>query len=115
MRTAIETEAQRIGAKLVRYNAEGADIQFSAGDEGSPEGRIWTAAADPTQYLALCRAAKRGAVYDREAKLWVKRASLEAFRAYRVARQKSLDELVARNRKYCIEVLGGRPAKKHEG
>lgn len=111
MRTAIETEAQRIGAKLVRHSAEGADIQFSAGDEGSPEGRIWTAAADPTQYLALCRAAKRGAVFDREAKLWVKRESLEEFRAYRVARQKALDELVARNRKYCIEVLGGRPVK----
>ncbi len=111
MREAIVSEAQRIGAKLVRSNAEGADIQFSAGDKGSPEGRIWTAAADPTQYLALCRAAKRGAVYDREAKLWVKRESLEEFRAYRVARQKSLDELVARNRKFYIEVLGGRPVK----
>ena len=111
MRTAIESEAQRIGAKLVRWNAEGADIQFSTGSADSPKGRIWTAAADPTHYQALCRAAKRGAVYDREAKLWVKRESLEEFRAYRVARQKSLDELVARNRKYCIEVLGGRPAK----
>ena len=111
MGAAIETEAQRIGAKLVRSNVEGADIQFSADDQGSPEGRIWTAAADPTQYLALCRAAKRGAVYDREAKLWVKRESLEEFRAYRVARQKALDELVARNRKFYIEVLGGRPAK----
>jgi hypothetical protein len=87
MRTAIETEAQRIGAKLVRCSAEGADIQFSAGD------------------------AKRGSVYDRKAKLWVKRASLEAFRSYRIARQKSLDELVARNRKFYIEVLGGRPVK----
>jgi hypothetical protein len=111
MREAIVSEAQRIGAKLVRGNAEGADIQFSAGDQGSPEGRIWTAAADPTQYLALCRAAKRGAVFDRESGLWVKRTSLEAFRAYRIARQKELDELVVRNRKYCIEVLGGRPAK----
>jgi len=87
---------------------------FSAGDEGSPEGRIWTAAADPSQYLALCHAAKRGAVYDREAKLWVKRASLEAFRAYRVSRQKSLEELVARNRKYAVEVLGAKIVK-HEG
>jgi hypothetical protein len=111
MRLAIETEAQRIGAKLVRSNAEGADIEFSAGS-ASPKGRIWTAAADPTQYLALCRAAKKGAVYDRESGLWVKRTSLEVFRAYRIARQKELDELVARNRKYCIEVLGGRPAKK---
>lgn len=111
MRAAIETEAQRIGARLVRWNAEGADIEFSTGSADSPEGRIWTAAADPTHYQALCRAAKGGAVYDREAGCWVKRTSLEAFRAYRAARQKALDELVARNRKYCIEVLGGRPAK----
>jgi hypothetical protein len=109
MRTAIETEAQRIGAKLVRWNAEGADIQFSAGDEGSPYGRIWTAAADPTHYQALCRAAKRGAVY--ESGRWVKRTSLDAFRAYQTARRKELDELAARNRKYMIEVLGGRPVK----
>jgi len=114
MRTAIESEAARIGAKLVRCSAEGADIEFSIGSADWPEGRIWTAAADPTQYLALCRAAKRGAVYDREAKLWMKRASLEAFRAYRVARQKALDELVARNRKYAVEVLGARIVK-HEG
>lgn len=66
-------------------------------------------AANPTQYQALCRAAKRGAVY--ESGLWVKRRSLEAFRAYRAARDKALDELAARNRKYCIEVLGGRIAK----
>jgi hypothetical protein len=111
MRMAIESEAQRIGAKLVRWNAEGADIEFSTGSADIPEGRIWTAAADPTHYQALCRAAKKGAVYDRESGLWVKRTSLEAFRAYWAARQKALDELVARNRKYCIEVLGGKPAK----
>ena len=111
MRSAIEKEAQRIGVKLVRANPEGADIQFSTGNEGSPEGRIWTAAADPTMYLALCRAAKKGAVYDLEAKLWVKQESLEEFRAYWGARQKSLNELVARNRKFYIEVLGGRPVK----
>ncbi len=111
MRTVIEAEAQRIGAKLVRYSAEGAEIQFSGGGEDSPEGRIWTAAADPTQYLALCRAAKRSAVFDCEAKLWVKRESLEEFRAYRIARQKSLDELVARNRRFYTEVLGGSPPK----
>jgi len=113
MREAIETEARRIGAKLVRCNAEGADIEFSTNNTVSPEGRIWTAAADPTQYLALCRAAKRGSVYDREAKLWVKRTSLEAFRAYHAAQQKALDELVARNRKYAVEVLGAKIVK-HE-
>ena len=35
--------------------------------------------------------------------------------AYHAAEKKAHDELVARNRKYCIEVLGGRPAKKNEG
>lgn len=30
---------------------------------------------------------------------------------YRAAKQRRLDELVARNRKYCIEVLGGRVVK----
>jgi hypothetical protein len=107
MRTAIETEALRIGAKLVNSNAEGTDVQFSCGNPSCPEGRLWTAATDAKQYLALCRAAKKGAVFDREAKLWVKRGSLGDFRAYQVARQKALDELVARNRKYCIEVFGG--------
>jgi len=111
MRLAIETEAQRIGATLVAHSARGTDIQFSTDSADTPEGRLWTEAADPTHYQALCRAAKKGAVYDRESGRWVKRTSLEAFRAYRAARQKALDELVARNRKYCIEVLGGRPAK----
>ena len=32
--------------------------------------------------------------------------------AYHAAEKKAHDELVARNRKYCIGVLGGRPAKK---
>jgi hypothetical protein len=31
--------------------------------------------------------------------------------AYRAAKKQAHDDLVARNRKYCIEVLGGRPAK----
>jgi hypothetical protein len=111
MRTAIESEAQRIGAKLVSSNAGGADIEFSTGSADIPEGRLWTAAADPAHYQALCRAAKKGAVYDRESGRWVKRTSLEAFHAYRAALKKALDELVARNRKYCIEVLGGRIVK----
>ena len=113
MRAAIESEAQRIGAKLVRWDARDTDIEFSTHSTitGTLEGRLWTEAADPTHYKLLCRAAKRGAVYDRESGLWVKRRSLEVFRAYRAAHQKELDELVARNRKYCIEVLGGRPAK----
>ena len=110
MRTAIESEARRIGAKLVSNHTWDTDtVEFLTGSAATPQGRLWTAAADPTHYQALCRAAKRGAVY--ESGRWVKRTSLEVFRAYRTARQKELDELVARNRKYCIEVLGGRPAK----
>ncbi len=35
-------------------------------------------------------------------------------RAYEAAKQKELDELVARNRKYMIEVLGGRPVKSRD-
>jgi len=66
-------------------------------------------------YSAVVRWLKKGSVYDREAAVWVKRTSLEAWRAYRAAEKKALDELVARNRKYCIEVLGGRPAKQNEG
>ncbi|HSU54916.1 MAG TPA: hypothetical protein VLT36_12735, partial [Candidatus Dormibacteraeota bacterium] len=31
--------------------------------------------------------------------------------AYHAAEKKAHDDLIARNRKYCIEVLGGRPAK----
>jgi len=34
------------------------------------------------------------------------------FPAYRAQEKRELEELVERNRKYCIEVLGGRPAKK---
>jgi hypothetical protein len=113
MRTAIESEAQRVGATIVQSNAGGTQaIEFEPPRYTShPESRLWTEAADPTQYESLCRAVKKGAVYDRESGLWVKRTSLEAFRAYRAAKKKALDELVARNRKYCIEVLGGRPAK----
>jgi hypothetical protein len=113
MRTAIESEAQRVGATMVQSNASGEDIEVQPPRYvDNPESRLWTEAADPTHYESLCRAVKKGAVYDRESGLWVKRTSLEAFRAYRTAKKKALDELVARNRKYCIEVLGGRPAKK---
>jgi hypothetical protein len=113
MRTAIESEAQRIGATLVSSNAWGTDaIEFSTSfGTDTEEGRLWTEAADPTHYELLCRAAKKGAVYNRKSGLWVKRTSLEAFRAYRAARKKGLDELVEQNRKYAIEVLGGRIVK----
>jgi len=58
-------------------------------------------------YEALCRVVKKASVYDRESGLWVKRASQDAFAAYRAEEKKALDELVERNRKYAIEVLGG--------
>jgi hypothetical protein len=62
-------------------------------------------------YSAVVRWLKRASFYDSEATVWVKRTSLEAWGAYRAAEKKATDELVARNRKYMIEVLGGRPAK----
>ncbi|PWU18183.1 MAG: hypothetical protein C5B50_09760 [Verrucomicrobia bacterium] len=66
-------------------------------------------------YSTVVRWLKKDAVYDRKAAVWVKRTSLETWGAYRAAEEKELEELVARNRKYCIEVLGGRPARKDEG
>ena len=112
MRTAIELEAHRIGATLVSSSAFGTDaIEFSTSSGANvQEGRLWTEATDPTHYELLCRAIKKGAVYDREAGLWVKRTSRADFEAYRTAREHALAELVARNRTYAIEVLGGRVA-----
>ncbi len=112
MRTAVESEAHRIGAKLVSTSASGTDIQFSTSSgKDARWGRLWTESEDPTHYESLCRAAKRGAVYDRESGLWVKRTSLEAFLSYSAAQKKSLDELVERNQKFAIGVLGGRIPK----
>jgi hypothetical protein len=110
MRLAIESEAHRIGAPLVSsYSSDECAIQFStsAGTD-SHQGRLWTQASDVTHYQALCRAVKKESVYDREAGLWLKRASRAAFDAYRAERQKALSELVERNRKFAIEILGGR-------
>ena len=60
--------------------------------------------------MRRCRVVKKDADYDRESGLWVKRASLAAFDAYREAETKALAELVGRNRMYAIEGLGGRVA-----
>jgi hypothetical protein len=113
MRTAIESEAQRIGASLVSDCAFGTEaIQYSASSVTDPHaGRLWTEAADPTHFELLRRAVKKSAVYDRDSGLWVKRTSRAAFEASRAEDQRALDELVARNRKYAIEALGGRVAK----
>ncbi len=110
MRTAIESEAQRTGARLVdNYSTDPETIQFSTSSgTDAQKGRLWTEAADPTHYEALCRAVKKGAFHDREPGLWVKRASRAAYEAYRAEKERDLAELVERNRKYAIEVLGGK-------
>jgi hypothetical protein len=113
MRSAIETEARRIGATLVGSCGFGTDaIQFSTSSgTNTHEGRLWTEASDPARYELLCRAVKKGSAYDRESGLWVKRVSRPEFDAYRAQEKRELEELVERNRKFMIEVLGGRPAK----
>ena len=110
MRLAIEVEASRVGAKLVKtYSDDLSLIQFST-SSGTDEqqGRLWTQTKDLTSYEVLCRAVKKGAYFDRGSHLWVKRASRVAFEAYRDRKAQLLAELVAKNRKYAIEVLGGR-------
>lgn len=113
MRTAIESEARRIGATLVSsYPSEHSAIQFSTSAGADHyQGRLWTEAADTKHYEALCRAVKKDSVYDRDSGLWVKRTSRQAFDTYRAEKQKALTELVESNRKYAIEVLGGRIVK----
>jgi len=112
MCTAIDAEARRIGAKLGRELAAHADaIQFST-SKGTDDrqGRLWVDTGRRPHYDALCRVVKKDSVYDKESGLWVKKSSLEPFAAYRAAERKMLEDLVARNEKYAIEVLGGRPA-----
>ena len=110
MRTAIESEARGIGATLVSSHSSGESvIQFLTSDgTDTQQGRLWTEAADPTHYNALCRVVKRESIYDWNSGLWVKRASQATFDAYRAERQKALAELAAQNRKYAVEVLGAR-------
>ena len=113
MRTAIKTEARKCGAKLVTIDpAEPREIEFlvSAGTDKN-QGRLLTEAEDLQYYEAVCRAAKRSAYYHRESGLWVKRVSRAAFEKNRYEKKKMLDELVERNRRNAIEVLGGRPVE----
>jgi len=113
MRTAIESEARRLRARLVTvYRNDHSAIQFSesAGTDHR-QGRLWTQASDVTHYDALCRAVKKDAFFDRDSGLWVKRHSRAAFDVYRDEQKKALSELVERNRKNAIEVLAGRVAK----
>jgi hypothetical protein len=108
IRTAIKSETHRIGATLLSsYSSDESAIQFptSVGTDTHP-GRLWTQAADVRHYQALCRAVKKDSVYDREAGLWVKRASRAAFDAYRAEREKALSELVERVMKVKGSGLG---------
>ena len=110
MRAAIEDEAKRRDVAFVTsYSPEEGSIQITHSHE--PEGRLWTETGDPTKWNALCRAIKKGANFDHMLGLWVKRVSQAAFVAFKEQRQKALDELVEKNRKYAIEVLGGRLVK----
>jgi hypothetical protein len=110
MRLAIETEAQRLGATLVGSNASGTqaiELSSSSGTD-TQQARLWTEAEDLAHFESLCRAVKKGAVYERESGLWLKRASRAEFEVYRAEKQRALSELAARNRKYAVKVLGGR-------
>ena len=110
MRTAIESEAKRVGATLVTgHPSDPSAIQFStSAGADNYQGRLWTEAADAKQYQALCRAVRHHSVYDRDAGLWVKRASRIDFDGYRTEKRKALAKLAEKNRKYAIQVLGGR-------
>ena len=110
MRAAIEDEAKRRDVAFVTsYSPEEGSIQFTHWHER--EGRLWTETGNQTKWNALCRAIKKDADFDHKLGLWVKRVSQAAFVAFKEQRQKALDELVEKNRKYAIEVLGGRLVK----
>lgn len=108
----IEKEADRLGVFLSdQYPEEPPFIQFSV-SMGTDQfhGRLWSNAGGE-EFEALCHAAKRQAYFDRESDLWVKHASKLAFDAYRADEKSASEELVERNRRFAVEVLGGRPTK----
>jgi hypothetical protein len=116
MRTAIQTESQRIDALVVtNYSSDVNAIQFSDrfGDDDQ-QGRLWTESPDPTHYNILCHAVKRFAEFDRATGLWVKNESREQFEAYKNEKEKRLAELLEKNRMYARDVLGA-SHKKPEG
>lgn len=117
MRSAIESEAKRIGVALVSsHPSDELALQFSTSfGTDTHQGRLWTNAADGTRYELLCRAVKKGSFYDRESGLWVKRTARTMFDIYKVEQQRALSKLVARNRKYAAEVLGADVAKGGRG
>lgn len=108
MRAAIQSEAQRIGAMLVtNYSSVLESIQFSdSHGNDSQQGRLWTQSPDTIPYDSIRRAVKRGAGFDNDTGLWVKRESRAQFEAYKKSKEKALAELVDSNRKYVSDVLG---------
>ena len=112
MRTAVEKEARRLGVSLSdQFPVEPPFIQFSVSmGTDQKHGRIWSEAGG-VEFDSLCRAAKRDASFDRESGLWTKKKSRAAFEAYLADKKRATDDLVERNRRYAIEVLGGKPTK----
>jgi len=92
MRTAVETEANRVGAILVRRDpGRSGAIQFAISQgTDTQQGLLFTTdAAETTHYDALCRAVKTGSVYDWESELWVKATSHSAFVTYRMQQKRA--------------------------
>lgn len=86
MRSAVETEANRVGAILVRgHPGKSRAIQFAISEGAdTQQGRLWTTdAAEATHYDDLCRTVKAGSVFDWESQLWVKATSHSVFLTYR--------------------------------
>ncbi|MCA8998923.1 MAG: hypothetical protein KDA80_18130 [Planctomycetaceae bacterium] len=110
MRAAIQSESDRIGAKLVtNYSSDVDSIQFSENfGNDDQQGRLWTQSPDPAHFDALRRSIKKDADFDSETGLWVKRSSRAQFERYKAAKQEALANLVTANRKYAREVLGAK-------
>ncbi len=110
MRTTIQSESQRVSAKLVtNHSSDTESIQFSDSmGNDKHQGRLWTDSQTSTAYNSICRAVKKDAAYDRDTGLWVKRAAHAEFQAYKKQKALELATLVEQNRKYAIDVLGAR-------
>lgn len=114
MRKSIESEARRIGATLVNnYSNDTTAVQFSTHGDDKREGRLWAHSFGASSYEKLRSAVKKGSVYDRDARLWVKRDSRGEFDTYWQNKSKALADLVARNQKYAVEVLAARIVKRN--
>ena len=113
MRAAIQAEARRVSAKMVTtHPSDSSAIQFSdsAGTD-KMQGRLWTDAKDLAPFEALCAVVRKDGVFDHDSGLWVKRTSVPAFKTYQEKKKAASVELAEKNRKYAVEVLGGRPVE----